>query len=171
MQEFGEFWSGHSNVSKTCTFTGPFSANYIIYDLKKYWGVIFRDTEEQCKIWRKTSLRFGKWYEDFGKFSSDHSKTLKIYTLMSCFWSKYNMFELKTYREFIFDGTEYWCKIWRKNDLCFQKRHEEFCKFLPKYVWKFGLLLGPFIQSRKCMSLKFTGDLCLMTMKNDVKFE
>ena len=36
---------------------------------------------------------------------------------------------------------------------------------------KFGLLLGPFIQSRKCMSLKFTGELCIMTMKNDAKFE
>ena len=34
-----------------------------------------------------------------------------------------------------------------------------------------GLLLGPFIQSRKCMSLKFTGELCVMTMKNDARFE
>ena len=31
--------------------------------------------------------------------------------------------------------------------------------------------MGPFIQSRKCMSLKFTGELCVMTMKNDAKFE
>ena len=36
---------------------------------------------------------------------------------------------------------------------------------------KIRLLLGPFIQSRKCMSLKLTGDLCVMTMENDVKFE
>ena len=36
---------------------------------------------------------------------------------------------------------------------------------------KFGLSLGPFIQSRKFMSLKFTGDLYVMTMKNDVKFD
>ena len=28
---------------------------------------------------------------------------------------------------------------------------------------------GPFIQSRKCMSLKFTGEFCVMTMKNDTK--
>ena len=34
-----------------------------------------------------------------------------------------------------------------------------------------GLLLGCFIQSRKCMSLKFTGELCVMTMKNDAQFE
>ena len=38
-------------------------------------------------------------------------------------------------------------------------------------VWKVGLLLGPFIQNRKCISLKFTEELCVMTMKNDAKFE
>ena len=27
------------------------------------------------------------------------------------------------------------------------------------------------IQSRKCMSLKFTAKLCVMTMKNDAKYE
>ena len=32
-------------------------------------------------------------------------------------------------------------------------------------------LLGPFIQIRKYMSLKLTGELCVMTMKNDTKFE
>ena len=32
-------------------------------------------------------------------------------------------------------------------------------------------MLGPFIQSRKYMSLKFTGELCVMTMKNDARFE
>ena len=31
--------------------------------------------------------------------------------------------------------------------------------------------MGPFNQSRKCMSLKFTGELCAMKMKNDAKFE
>ena len=36
-------------------------------------------------------------------------------------------------------------------------------------VSKLGLLLGPFIQSRKYMSLKFTRVLCVMTMKNDNK--
>ena len=32
-------------------------------------------------------------------------------------------------------------------------------------------LMDPFIQSRKCMSLKLAGELCVMTMKNDAKFE
>ena len=51
--------------------------------------------------------------------------------------------------------------------------HEEFGKFSQEQtkVSKLELLLGPFIQSRKCMSLTFTGKLCLMTKKNDAKFE
>ena len=32
-------------------------------------------------------------------------------------------------------------------------------------------MLGPFIQSRKYMGLKFTGEICVMTIKNDAKFE
>ena len=36
------------------------------------------------------------------------------------------MFELKKYREVMFDGTEDWCKIWRQTDQCFLKWHEEF---------------------------------------------
>ena len=48
--------------------------NYILFQLKKYRGVIFHDTEEWCKIWRKTDLWFGKWHEEFGKFSPEHLK-------------------------------------------------------------------------------------------------
>ena len=45
----------------------------------------------------------------------------------------------------MFDGTEDWCKIWRKTDLCFQKRHEEFSKFSPEHaqkskIWGFYLV-------------------------------
>ena len=60
----------------------------------------------------------------------------------------------------------------RKSDLWFGKWHEEFRKFSPEHtkVSKLGLLLDPFVQSRKCMSLKFTRVLCVMTMKNDTKF-
>ena len=36
---------------------------------------------------------------------------------------------------------------------------------------KIGTLIGIFFQSRECMSLKFSGELCVMTVKNDVKFE
>ena len=51
--------------------------------------------------------------------------------------------------------------------------HEEFgkCSQEQTKVSKLEHLLGPFIQSRKCMSLTFIGKLCLMIKKNDAKFE
>ena len=45
---------------------------------KKDKGVIFQDIEEGCKIWRKTDLLLGKWHEEFGKFSPEHSKVSKL---------------------------------------------------------------------------------------------
>ena len=139
----------HTNtekVSKICTLILSYCGKYLIFDLKKYRGVIFHDTEELCKIWRKTDLWFGKWHEEFGRFSPEHSKISKICTLMSCFWPKYIMFELKKYRGVMFDGTEDWCKIWRKTDLCFQKWHEEFNKFWPEHskISKICTLMGCF---------------------------
>ena len=83
------------------------------------------------------------------------------------------MFELKEYKGSIFHDTGVWCKIWKRTDLWFGKRHEEFGKCSPEHTKfsKLGLSLDPFIQSRKCMSLKFKGESCVMTMKNDAEFE
>ena len=63
--------------------------------------------------------------------------------------------------------------IWRKTELFLQKWHEEFDTFSPEHskVSKLGLWWDPFLQSRKYMTLKFTGELFVMTMKNDAKFE
>ena len=46
-----------------------------------------------------------------------------------------------------------------------------FTRALKSWDSKLGLLLGTFIPSRKCMSLKLTRELCVMTMKKDGKFE
>ena len=130
-------------------------------------------TEKWWKIWREIDLSFPNWHEKFDEFSPQHSKISKICTLMSCFWPKHIMFQLKSYRGVMFDGTEYWYYIRRKTDLCFRKWHEEFSKFSPEHskVSKLGLWWDSFILSRKCMSLNFTGELCVMTMKHDAKSE
>ena len=79
----------------------------------------------------------------------------------------------KKYRGVIFHDNRVWYKIWRKSDLWFRKLPEEFGKFSPEHMKfsKLGLSLDPFIQSRKCMTLKLTVELCVMTVKNDAKFE
>ena len=38
-------------------------------------------------------------------------------------------------------------------------------------VQNLGFWWYPFIQSKKCISLKFTGEICVKTLKNDAKFE
>ena len=49
-----------------------------MFDLKKHRGVIFHDTEEWSKISRKTDLWFGKWYDEYGKFSPEQLKVSKL---------------------------------------------------------------------------------------------
>ena len=44
----------------------------------KYRGVMSHDIKECCKIRRKTDLWFGKKYEEFGQFSSEHLKVSKF---------------------------------------------------------------------------------------------
>ena len=53
------------------------------------------------------------------------------------------------------------------------KWHVGFCKFAQEYskVSKLELWRMSFAQSRKCMTLKFTEELCVMTMKNYTKIE
>ena len=53
------------------------------------------------------------------------------------------------------------------------KKDEKFGKFSPGHlkVSKLELWWDPFVQSRKGMTLKFTEELCVMTMKNDTKIE
>ena len=77
-QKFGELWSEQNEIPKISTLLGFFSAKYIRYDLKKYRGVIFHDTEEWCKIWWKTDMWFGKWHDEYVRFSQEHLKISKL---------------------------------------------------------------------------------------------
>ena len=99
----------------------------------------FKISWKWCKIGGGIDLPFQNWNKKFDKLWSEHTKISKSCTLLGSFWSKYIMFELKKYRRVIFDGTEDWCKIWRKTDLCFLKWHEEFAKF-SFTSWKIAIL-------------------------------
>ena len=94
-KEFDKFWPDHSKVSKIFTLMGSFWANYILFELKKYGGVIFHGTEEGYKIWRGIDSSFLNWHKEFDKFWPEHLKVSKIFTLMASFWAKYILFELK----------------------------------------------------------------------------
>ena len=112
------------------------------------------------------------WHDEIDKFWHEHSKVSRIYILVGSFCPKYIMFELIKYRGVIFHDTKEWCKIWWKTDLWLVKWQENFGEFSAEHSKdsKLGLWRDPFIQRRKCMSLNFTEELCVMTVNNDAKF-
>ena len=77
------------------------------------------------------------------------------------------------YRGVTFHDNEELCKFWRKNDQWFEKRHEKLGKFSPEHLKlsKLEFWWDPFVQSKKGRTLKFTEELCVMTINNNAKFE
>ena len=130
---------------KMGTLMGFFCPKLKIFELKIYRGVMCHENEEWCKNWRGIDFSVQNWHEQFDEFWFKHSK---ICSLIGCLWPKYIMFDLKKYKRVMFNNTEYWCKIWRKTDFCFQKWNQEFGKFSP-VTWKSqnldfdGILLNP----------------------------
>ena len=115
-----------------CVQTGTLMAYFClklkIYELKIYRWVMCHDNEEWCKNWSGIDFSVQNWHEAFEKFWPEHSKISKICTLMGCFWPKY-MFELKKFRWVMFNGTEYWCKIWKKNTCAFKNNMRNLANF------------------------------------------
>ena len=78
-EEFDEFWPEHSKSLKNYfVLIGSLWPKYILFELQKYRGVTFHDTEKLCKFWRKTDQWFEKRHEKFGKFSPEHLKVSKL---------------------------------------------------------------------------------------------
>ena len=44
-EDFVEFWPEHSKISKICTLMGCLWSKYIMFELKKYRGVMFDGNE------------------------------------------------------------------------------------------------------------------------------
>ena len=57
-EEFDEFWPEHLKVSKMFILMCSFWAKYILFELKKYRGVIFPETEQGYTIWRESTCHF-----------------------------------------------------------------------------------------------------------------
>ena len=125
----------------------------IMFDLKKYRGVIFHDTGGWCKIWRKTDLWFGTWQE-FGKFSPEQLKVSKL----EFWWDPL----IQSRKSMSLKSTEELCFMAMKNDAKFQE--ELTCHFkidirnlmnFDPTTWKsqkFSFQCAPFEQSIYCLS-------------------
>ena len=155
-KEFDKIWPEHSKVSKIFILMGSFWAKYIMFELKKYRGIIFHETEQEYKIWRGIDLPFQNWHRIFYKFWPEHSKVSKIFIWMSSFWEKYILFELKRYRGVIFYETEDRYEIFRGIDSPFQNWQKEFDKIWPQLsqVSKIFILMGSFWEKYILFELK-----------------
>ena len=101
-------------------------------------------------------------------------KVSKIYALIGSLREKYVIFDLKKYRWVIFYDTRECPKFEEKRACGLDNNMRNLTNFHQStWNWdsKLGLLWGTFIPSRKYMSLKFTGVLCVMTMNKGAKFE
>ena len=156
-----ELWWGTFIQSRKC-MSLKFTDKFCVMTMKN-----------DAKFWRGIDWSVQNLHKEFDEVWPEHLKISKIYTLMGFFWTKY-MFELKkVYGSYVW---WHWILIQhlKENLLVLSKLtwgiiasfHQSTFE-----VYKFEVWWDPFIQSRKCMSLKFTGEFCVMTMKNDTKFE
>ena len=60
---------------KIYTFIDFFWPKYIMFELKKYRGVMHRYTKDWCKLCRKNDMWFHKWHEKFGELLRSSQKT------------------------------------------------------------------------------------------------
>ena len=126
------------------------------------------DTEEWFKIQRKTDLLIQKW-QDLVNFDLNTQNSRNFYFDWFLLCKVYNIWPKKVWRSYLSWHCKI-CKIWRKANLWFERWHQEYDQFSLEHL-KNWLWWDPSIQSEKCVSLKFTKELRVMTMKNDAKFE
>ena len=162
----------HSKVSKLELWWDPFLQSRKCTSLEFTKGLCVMTMKNDTKVEEELTFHFKTDMRNFTNFDPSTRKSKKSVSIGSL-WPKYILLELQKYRGVIFHGTEELCKCWRKTDVRFEKRLEKFGKFSPEHlkVSKLGLWWDPFVQSRKGMNLKFTEELCVMTMNNNAKFE
>ena len=145
-EKFRKFLPEHLKVSKLGLWRHPF-----IYSRK---CMSLKFTEEfyvswkwiVMQNWTVIDLSVQNWHKEFDEFWPQHLEITKNCTLMGCFWSNYRMFELKIYRGVMFNGTECWCKTWRKTDFAFKTDMRNLANFHQNRSesLKIGTLMGSF---------------------------
>ena len=142
---------------KIGTLLVSFSPILKIYWLKIYRGVMCHNKKEWCKIWRGIDLAVQNWYEEFDEFWLEHLKISEICTLMGCFWQKHKMFELKKYTGICLMALNINAKFVGKLTCVFKNDMRNLANIHQSMFEKMRPWWNPFIQSRKCKTLKFTG--------------
>ena len=77
-KEFEKFWPDHSKVSKIFTLIGSFWAKYILFQLRKYRGAIFHETEKGYKSGEESTCRFKIGKRNLTNFDLNTQKSQNI---------------------------------------------------------------------------------------------
>ena len=127
-----------------------------MYELKIYRGVMCHDNEEWCKNWRGIDLSVQNWHEEFDEFWPEHSEiSKKMHFNWMLLTKVYHVWAKKVHRSY-FDGTEYWCKIWRKTDFALKNDMRSLANFHQNTLKsiKIDTLMGYFYPMQKIYKLK-----------------
>ena len=102
----------HPTTQKAQNFfsMGYFCPKHTRFELQKYGGVIFHDTEQWYKIWINPDLVVSKIAREIGWTFVRALKSLKDRTLMGSFCLKH-VFQIENFIGITYHDTEGWCKI------------------------------------------------------------
>ena len=84
-----------------CTLMCYFCRKYIIFESKKYRGVMCDNTEEWYKIWRRTGLCFVKWHEKSGEFWLNTPKSQNLHFDWLLLTKVYNVWDKNLQRSYL----------------------------------------------------------------------
>ena len=89
----------HPTPQKSESFLsmGSFCPWYATFDLQKYRGFIFYNTEQWCKIWINPDLANSKMTRAIGWTFIRALKSQKNCNVMGCFYLKHIMFQLENF--------------------------------------------------------------------------
>ena len=119
------------------------SKAYIKFQM--YKTVMSHDTDEWCKVWRKTDSWFQKWHEELGNnFNALSGKSENLDFDMLLLSKVYYVCTKKGQRVTCY-STEEWSKIWRRTDLYFENDMMNLANFDPTLEsLKISTLTGSF---------------------------
>ena len=129
-EEFGKFSPEHLKVSKFGLLWNSFKCKVDNVWAQNLPGSYLSWQWKKMQSWKRnwlvvSKLTWGFWWiltwalENLNNLHFNGLPLTKVY----------NVWHRKAQRGLMFDGTEYWCKIWREADFCFQKLYKELGNF------------------------------------------
>ena len=156
-EEFNKFWPEHSKISKICTLMGWFWPKYIMFQLKKYRGVMFDCTQDWYKVWRKTGLCFQKLTWGIWQIFTRALENLKNLHFNRLLLTKvYNVWAKKSIEELCLMALKIDAKFEGKLTCAFKNDMRNLANFYQSMFGslKIGTLMGSYYPKGKMYELK-----------------